>query len=1282
MAVQLTLDRCGVVLLDRGQGGTVPGPQPQRGPNSATDCGSVSPAVTGGEQSRITGHPHLRISQWNAEGIRNKKMELQNFLKTNNIDICCIQESHLNSMHRFSVRGYETFRQDRENRPKGGVVTLVKNNYSAVEVQRSGDADTEYITVKLILPDRTLTICNLYSPPGKMIQLHDINPTHENFIICGDFNSHSPSWGYQDLDAKGDVVEDWIINNQIVLINMPDDQPTFYSRVWRTTSSPDLSIATDDIHSITSREVCQQLGGSDHRPVILTIQKQVNCNPGKLPPSWNYKKANWDLFMRLSEQYSRNIYSPKAGVDRNASSFTTAVINAAKRAIPRGRRRDYKPFWNPKLDTLHKQLSEAREKMERDPTDQNVARHNQAKKAFEDEKLTMTRKSWHEKTASLNFEKDTQKLWQLTKVLNQDNSQRNKTVLQTDNGIVTGKAAANVFAKEYQAESEVDHPHTRVQEVRIETRQLQHAVREEKIPCMSDNLTLSELEDAIKKLKQKKAPGPDGVTNEMLKHLGPGAKRILLSVFNQSWHSGRVPTKWKEAHIRPIPKKGKDKRQTGSYRPISLLSCVAKLLERIVNRRLMWHVESNKILTSTQTGYRQHHSTEDQLAFLTQDIENAFQEKKKVLAVFFDLSKAFDTVWKEALLLKLLKVGVQGKMYRWLSDYLFQRTARVKLDGTISNLVKLREGVPQGGVISPTLFLVYINDITTTVPKHVSNTLHADDFAVWNASEHTTTATHRIQDTVNRVNSWTEKWALKLNKTKTVSTLFSLSTSKEKVKLNIADQPVPQVETPTFLGVTLDTRLTWKPHLEAVETRTVKRLSLLKKLAGTSWGANSRILRQVYTGAVRPIAEYAAASWTTAAKVHKNKLDRMQNMGLRTILGAMKSTPVKEMEKTADIEPLEKRREYKILAQAEKAKRLSSHPLHRKLQEPTKNRLKRQSLNHVIKDLQRTHDGRLGPSSAESEELFPRVWQPRHSFPMIRTDVPGLTAKGEQTPAQQKALTLEMMDIRYPQSSWIQAFTDGSAENAVRNGGSGVLIKFPGDTPDSLSIPVGDLCSNYRAELEALQAAAKYLTERDDRRRNIVFLTDSLSALQCIMSGPTDHPSKELCDSLQILSQQNNVVLQWIPAHVGIRGNETADQLAKAGSHMPQPHIATSYKEAKTLLKQNFRTDWQNSNNGYSPQHDPINKLEKREQTTIFRLRTGHCGLKKHMKRMGLAENAHCECGSDEQTPEHILQTCPLFEDRRQQTWEEDTPFGTKLWGNVDDLRRTANFVGSLGLTI
>ena len=161
-------------------------------------------------------------------------------------------------------------------------------------------------------------------------------------------------------------------------------------------------------------------------------------------------------------------------------------------------------------------------------------------------------------------------------------------------------------------------------------------------------------------------------------------------------------------------------------------------------------------------------------------------------------------------------------MYSWIKSYLFHRTARVKLDGKLSKLVTLREGVPQGGVISPTLFLVYINDLVSNLPRHVSNTLHADDLAVWCSETSTSTATLRMQTTINHVAEWTDKWALIINKNKTVSTLFSLSTSKEKVKLNLEDHPVPQVETPTFLGAKLDPRLTWKPHIEEIQERAFK----------------------------------------------------------------------------------------------------------------------------------------------------------------------------------------------------------------------------------------------------------------------------------------------------------------------------------------------------------------------------------------------------------------------------------------------------------------------------
>ena len=203
-------------------------------------------------QSRAYGQQALKIVQWNAEGVRLKNTELQHFVKLKAIDVCCIQETHLSSSHRFFIRGYEVFRQDRENRPKGGLLTLVRNNIPAAEIKRSGqaDLDTEYLGVKLVLAGTPVTVFNICSPPDKHIQLHNIKIKPQSWIITGDFNSHSPSWGYEQLNNKGEEEVNWITENRLILINKPDDPDTFYSRTWRTTSTPDLAIATDDIQRI------------------------------------------------------------------------------------------------------------------------------------------------------------------------------------------------------------------------------------------------------------------------------------------------------------------------------------------------------------------------------------------------------------------------------------------------------------------------------------------------------------------------------------------------------------------------------------------------------------------------------------------------------------------------------------------------------------------------------------------------------------------------------------------------------------------------------------------------------------------------------------------------------------------------------------------------------------------------------------------------------------------------------------------------------------------------
>ena len=185
----------------------------------------------------------------------------------------------------------------------------------------------------------------------------------------------------------------------------------------------------------------------------------------------------------------------------------------------------------------------------------------------------------------------------------------------------------------------------------------------------------------------------------------------------------------------------------------------------------------------------------------------------------------------------------------------------------------------------------------------------------------------------------------------------------------------------------------------------------------------------------------------------------------------MRSTPIQQMEKAADLQPLECRSEYKAAIQGEKLKRLTSHPPHEILLHGTKTHLKRKRFKHKLKDLQKENADLLEADPGKCEELTTSVWASWKSLPEVRIEIPVLAAKRAQAPELQKALTLEMIQDRYPKSTRTHVFTDGSAENAVRNGGSGTYVLCSDGTSSSLSIPAGDLSSNYRAEVHALKAA-------------------------------------------------------------------------------------------------------------------------------------------------------------------------------------------------------------------
>lgn len=797
---------------------------------------------------------------------------------------------------------------------------------------------------------------------------------------------------------------------------------------------------------------------------------------------------------------------------------------------------------------------------------------------------------------------------------------------------------------------------------------------------MNKPFSSNELDEALSTLKLKKSPGPDQITNEMLLHLGPQAKKKLLQLYNESWKTGVVPQTWRDAVMIPVHKRGKDRTKPESYRPISLISCPGKLMERLINTRLMWHLEEKQHLTPQQAAFRQDRSTEDQVSYISQSIEDAFQDKQHTLAVWVDMEKAFDKVWKDGLKLKMRQCGVGGRMYRWISQYLYNRRARVQVNSKRSKKKILRQGVPQGGVLSPTLFLIFIKDILDQMPKKVRGAVYADDLVLWCSEEHFTTANYRLQQALIVLETWTKSWLVKVNEQKTTYSIFSLSNQDPRINLQINGHTLQLDDSPSYLGVTFDRRLTWKSQTAKTQARAKQRLGLMKKLSGTQWGADQAVLKKLYIGRVRPVLEYGMAPTATAAKSNTDRLVRVQNQAMRIMTGAMRTTPIRELETATGLHSLEDRRNIKVLTQAAKFKRLPGHPMYSRMNDPTKGRLKRSSFLQQSRILERRDPELLDHSPAPIPPVTTLPAWERDHFPTIRDSVPGVGSKDSQSDQERRVLTLELIHSAYPEKLWTHIYTDGSATEATKNGGGGVLIKYK-DGASTLAVPTGAYSTNYKAEAEALRTAAQDATNNLHRiDQKVVIFTDALSVLQALKKPYKD--LNQLSCALSSLSVHKEVVLQWIPAHCGVAGNETADRLAKEGGLLEQHNTSVSYSDEKTIIRNLINKRWHEEHPNYS-KSDSYHKLCRADQVILIRLRTGHNRMRAHLyNKLKIGQTEKCPCDTAPMTTAHLLQDCPMQDALRQATWPDDTPLAMKLYGSLADLKRTAAFVREAGVTI
>ena len=1232
----------------------------------------------------------FNILQINVDGYKNREVELKKTLSDENINIAFIQETQVPKQNSITVTGYTVYKCSCKAKCRG-IMTLIRNDTQAeVENIPSGDIDIQRITAWI--NNTKYVLYNIYWPNLSLTQLPFDETTYKRTILAGDFNAHLPLLGYKEYNFRGREVEDLLNSSNLILEQDMNSEPTLLHKRHKTTSRPDLTLVSADLYDQVSISVGEEID-SDHSPNIIRINKIIKPET-KRRPFWSFKRADWNSYASMTDSEISKLDLDTLPVDQASSDICSIILKTAKKTIPQGHRKRYKPFWTAELQTAVKARRKARKTVAKCPTPENKTEYNRLTAKVRQLTRQGKRGKWVKTCENLDLNKDGKKAWKLIQNLQGKKKKENPKPIQKDGTKISSKKKkADLFNRYLASVSKSSRRKNLDRALWRLTKTKQKAPSCNSQPFEED-FTLQELNAAIKKAKAGKATGPDKIANEMIAHLGPKAKFTILQFINKTWKSGQLPKSWKTAQVTPILKKDKPAGNPKSYRPISLTSCLGKVAERMVNTRLYHWLETHQLLNNMQAGFRRGCRTEDQLFRFIQNTLDGFQAEKTTTAVFIDLQQAYDRVWRKGLLIKMSNMGVHGKMFKWIHSFLSNRTIQTIVDNTTSSKKTLEEGLPQGSALSCTLFLVFINDLPDLL--NISKALFADDLVIWTTEKYPILARAKLRKALSIIGTYCNFWKLKVNSQKSVYSIFTRShvQAARNMNLSIDGSPLTKVENPAYLGVTLDRQLTMKPFIESLKEKASRRLNLVKTLATTTWGANKTTLRQIYLGYVRSAMDYALPIQAAASESVRESLDKVQNQSLRLVCGGLRSTPTAACEIDCNIEPLQLRREKSVLESVERYKRQEVNHPNRKLVETWKasNRLKQKSPLMIAEKLLEDHQM---PNEREQETKFSSIapWSNLET-PVIKTTLLDDTVNKNSDPNILRTCALETIDS-YP-LSWMHAYTDGSASNGTKTAGFGVHLRLSDGRTFDHSDACGKTCSNFEAEVMALISAIELTHYNFDNGNfqvnNCVIFTDSLSALQALQnySNTTSKDISQLAQSLHnlISTYKIQIILQWIPGHEGLGGNERADALAKEGSQKEQLNNPCNYSTVRQIIRNEYKdvwlNNWKNGDKGrimytYMDKPKPkdsINFLNRHEQCTIFQLRTGHSKLNLHINRFNPQHPPLCRnCDHPYEGTHHVLFECQATKDLRKELLPTIPTIENTLYGPAEQLERTSRFV-------
>jgi Reverse transcriptase (RNA-dependent DNA polymerase)/Endonuclease-reverse transcriptase len=818
----------------------------------------------------------LRIVYWNCQGVRNKRSELIQLINKLKIDILMLNETHLNPKIKLKIPNYHIYRTDRQSNSTtncgGGTAVLVhhKITHNLITIQTNSIENT---TIHTALNGHEIRLGALYKSPRVTISTSDIDNlmnTNANVILAGDLNAKNPIWHSHSTNLAGRSLQNHMESHHYI-ITAPDT-PTHFPDNHR--HNPDvLDVAILKLTNFQFQITNLNELSSDHNPILLDINP---FSPRMFPNNNKKVIINWKRFSNhLFDSISNPnpIITSKTQLDsaakdlaihfQNAIKNNSLTIDTESRELPiniqialakkRRLRRVWQHTRDPAAKTrLNRLIKEIREALFKYSTDE-----------------------WHNTLDS--FKPNDPKLFKIIRSLKTKKPPSNP--LQGPVGLIydpSSKAEAFADSLERQFTCPPVSAHiSRLVQQKTQTLLQPH-------PLDVKFFSPKEVWDTIKSLPKKKAPGPDSISNTALRLSPKKAVLHLTKLFNSCLRLEHFPSPWKLATVIMIPKHGKNPTNPSNHRPISLLNTMAKLFETLILSRLK--SATAHLIRPDQFAFRAGHSTTIQLTKLIDELATSFNKKLRTAAIFLDFEKAFDKVWHEGLLSKLIELKISTNLINIIKSFLENRRFRVRIEDHLSSERDIEAGVPQGSCISPLLFSLYINDMPSSPGTHTN--LFADDTMFYHSSLNKHLAVKNLQKQVDLTIQWLKDWRISINPDKTVAILFGDKSNHNLKPIKIYNSDIRWTNYVKYLGVTIDSKLTFNKHISLICTRARCIRAALYPILNQQCPVPIRVKIRIIKMYITTILSYAGPAWGAyISKSNWSKLEAVQNIALRTSSG-------------------------------------------------------------------------------------------------------------------------------------------------------------------------------------------------------------------------------------------------------------------------------------------------------------------------------------------------------------------------------------------------------------